>query len=144
MPEGAVCHLGALPPELFDKIFFELDSLCDLANFIAASRFRAILLGVLQNVLGLVLADARFLFLFPYSDPTNLERYHDSVHTMAAVYRDMLLCGGINGGEDVWGNAAPSLGELTQLCRTLRTINFLVDVYVAAQQRWFQAGGEGH
>jgi hypothetical protein len=32
-------HLGALPPELVDKISSVLDTIRDLANFIATARF---------------------------------------------------------------------------------------------------------
>jgi hypothetical protein len=133
-----------LPPELFDKILCDLESIRDLANFIATSRFvyrrfecqrRVILFNVLQNELGPVLTDARFLFLFPYSDPADEVHYHDWVHTMAAVYCDMLRG---DEGYGARGEAVLSLGELTELCRTLHTINFLSDAYVAAQMRLFQ------
>jgi hypothetical protein len=92
-------HLGALPPELFDKIFFELDTIRDLANFIVTARFvyhrfkagrRTILFRVLQNELGPALPDARFLFVFPYSNPADEVRYYDWIYVMAGVYRDML------------------------------------------------------
>ncbi|KAK4038992.1 hypothetical protein C8A01DRAFT_37042 [Parachaetomium inaequale] len=144
MTHNTLCHVGALPPELFDKILFELESIRDLANFIATSRFvyrrfeaqrRAVLFRVLQNELGPVLTDARFLFLFPYSDPADEVHYYDWVHTMAAVYCDMLRG---DKGYGVRGEAVPSLGELLDLCRTLHKINFLSDAYVAAQLRFFQ------
>lgn len=78
-------HLGALPPELFDKIFFEADTIRDLANFVVTARFvyhrfkagrRTILFRVLKNELGPALPDARFLFVFPYSNPADKVRYY--------------------------------------------------------------------
>lgn len=70
--------LGTLPPELFDKIILELNTIRDLANFVFTARFayhrfttqrQIILFRVLQNELGPALPDARFLFVFPFSRP---------------------------------------------------------------------------
>jgi hypothetical protein len=142
--DDVICHLGALPPELFDRILFELDSVRDLANFVATVRFvyrrfeaqkTAVLSGVLQNELGPVMIDAKFLSMFPYSDPKDWERYYDRMHDMAAVYREML--------QGVRGDGVPSLGKLTDLCRTLHKINFIADTFLAAQLRSFLMPGEG-
>ncbi|KAL2171811.1 hypothetical protein VTG60DRAFT_1508 [Thermothelomyces hinnuleus] len=143
-------HLGALPPELFDKIFFELDTIRDLANFIVTARFvyhrfrarrRTILFRVLQNELGPALPDARFLFVFPYSDPTDEVLYYDWIHVMAGVYRDMLAGGE---GHGVRGDPGPpTVKELMELCRTLHLINFITDTYVTAQLASFDLAGGG-
>ncbi|KAK4032173.1 hypothetical protein C8A01DRAFT_50974 [Parachaetomium inaequale] len=131
-------QLGSLAPELFDKIFFELDTIRDLASFVVTARFvyhrfkpqrRAILFRVLQNELGPALPDARFLFVFPYSDPADEVRYYDWIRVMSGVYREML------GGEGDPGAPAPK--ELTELCRTLHRINFITDIYATAQLGWF-------
>jgi hypothetical protein len=135
------CHLETLPSELIHSILVYMDSLRDLGNFIITACFmnrhfeggkRRIMFRVLQNELGTVLADARFLYLFPYSDPGSTPHqqivYWDHIHTMTAVYRDMLRI-----GEEV--TSIPSVEELTQLCRTLRKMNFLASAYFAAQQR---------
>lgn len=64
-------HLGGLPPELFDKVLFEINAIRDLAQFIPTARFvyhrfrlqrRAVFFRVLQNELGPVLADAMFVY----------------------------------------------------------------------------------
>lgn len=136
-------YFSALAPELIDIILFEIDSVRDLGNLIIASRYlrrhfegqkRAVIWRVLQNELGPVLTDARFLCLFPYADPGGgFEKrmaYWDGLHNMAAVYRDMLG----SGRGDV---TAPRLAELTQLCRTLHEMNFLASTYVTAQLRSF-------
>ncbi|KAK4148467.1 hypothetical protein C8A00DRAFT_38964 [Chaetomidium leptoderma] len=145
-------HLGGLPSELFDKILFEIDAIRDLAHFIATARFvyrrfriqrRAVLFGVLQNELGPVLVDARFLFVFPYSDPADQVRYIDWLHLMADVYREMLRGGNTEDGMPVRGDALPSLKELTALCRTLHQINFIADMYVTARLGLFDLGGGG-
>ncbi|KAK4243630.1 hypothetical protein C7999DRAFT_44594 [Corynascus novoguineensis] len=131
-------HLGTLSPELFDKIFFELGTIRDLTSFVVTARFvyhrfklqrRTILYRVLQNELGPALPDARFLFVFPYSDPADEVRYYDWIHIMAGVYREM-LCGKGDPGP-------PTLKELTELCRTLHRINFITDIYATAQLGWF-------
>lgn len=115
-------HLGALPPELFDKIFFELEAVRDLASLISTARFvyyrfkaqrQTILFHVLQNELGPALPDARFLFIFPYADPADETRYHDWIHLMADVYRGMLSRYEGQGvlsaveGQDVRGDSPP-------------------------------------
>ncbi|KAL2138916.1 hypothetical protein VTI28DRAFT_6048 [Corynascus sepedonium] len=137
-------HLGTLSPELFDKIFFELDTIRDLASFVVTARFvyhrfklqrRTILYRVLQNELGPALPDARFLFVFPYSDPADEVRYYDWIYIMTGVYREML------GGEGDPG--PPTLKELTELCRTLHRINFITDIYATAQLGWFDFCGGG-
>jgi hypothetical protein len=156
------CHLGALPRELLDCVLFEFETVADLARFIRTARFvyrrarrPAVLWRVLQNELGPVLADAKFLNMFPYADPTDRENYYDYMNSMAVVYRDMLnqpldaggASGGGGGASGVPGGEAdalpPSLGELTMMCRTLRQVNFLADMYARAQLRSFQPGGEG-
>ncbi|KAK4150282.1 hypothetical protein C8A00DRAFT_46286 [Chaetomidium leptoderma] len=150
-------HLGALPPELFDKTFLELDTIRDLANFIVTARFvyhrfrarrRTILFRVLQNELGPALPDARFLFVFPYSDPADEVRYYDGIYVMAGVYRDMLPGGErqgvLPGGQGVRGDPGPpTVKELTELCRTLHLINFITDTYVAVQLASFDLVGGG-
>ncbi|KAK3293728.1 uncharacterized protein B0H64DRAFT_444970 [Chaetomium fimeti] len=142
-PHGASHHhLGGLPSELFDKILFEIDAVRDLAHFITTARFvyqrftiqrRAVLFRVLQNELGPVLADARFLFIFPYSDPTDQVRYIEWLYVMTDVYHSMLQ-GGTEG-------ALPNLEELKGLCRTLYQINFIADIYVTARLTSFDLGG---
>lgn len=136
--------LGSLAPELFDKIFFELDTIRDLASFIVTARFvyhrfepqrRTILFRVLQNELGPAMLDARFLFVFPYSDPSNEARYYDWIHVMAGVYLEIIRGGGDPG--------PPPLEELTELCRTLHWINFVTDTYATAQLGWFDFCGGG-
>src|SRR5689334_13570332 len=91
-------HLGDLPPELFDKIFLELSTVRDLGNFIRTAHFvyhrfraqrRTILFRVFQNELGPAFHDARFLFVFPYSDPADKAHYYDWIYLMAGVYRDI-------------------------------------------------------
>lgn len=142
------CYLSALAPELFDNILSHLDSVRTLGNLITTSRFvyrhfegreGPIILRVLQNELGPVLTDAKFLCLFPYTNPPgDWIMYWDKLHTMAAMYRDMLGCSGCSGGG---GDVTDlSFAELTQLCRTLHKMNFLASTYVAAQLRLF---GEG-
>ncbi|KAK4243136.1 hypothetical protein C7999DRAFT_44983 [Corynascus novoguineensis] len=101
-------HLGSLPSELFDKILFEINSIYNLAYFIATARF------VYQR-LGPALADARFLFVFPHSDPI----------------------------DQIRGNALPYPEELKGLCRTLYQINFIADIYVTTRLVSFDLGGGG-
>ncbi|KAL7926960.1 hypothetical protein ACQKWADRAFT_94127 [Trichoderma austrokoningii] len=140
------CYLSALAPELVDNILIHLDSIRTLSNFVAASRFiyqrftgrrELLILGVLQNQLGPVLADARFLSRLSYATPGSAPRecilYWDKMYDMAAVYKDLLY----RGGDDTdLGFAA-----LTQQCHTLYQINFISDAYIAAQGRWLQAQG---
>lgn len=134
--EQPAAGLARLPPELFDKILFDVDTVRDLARFIATARFvyrrfsvqrRAVLFCVLQNELGPVLDDARFLFVFPYSDPrADKAAYIEWLRLMAVVYHEMLRDGNARSGMPVRGsNALPSLKELTGLCHTLYKINFL-------------------
>jgi hypothetical protein len=144
-------HFGGLPSELFDKILSEINTIRDLARFIATARFvyqrfraqrRAVLFRVLQIELGPVLADARFLFVFPYSDPTDQERYSEWLHLMASVYTDLLR--GSNNtehGVPLRGDALPPLEELKALCRTLHHINFIADMYATARLASFDLGG---
>ncbi|KAK3900078.1 hypothetical protein C8A05DRAFT_36290 [Staphylotrichum tortipilum] len=157
------CHLGALPRELLDCVFFDFDAIADLARFIRTARFvyrryearqRVVLWRVLQNELGPVLVDAQFLDMFPYADPADWEHYYDYMSSMAVVYQDMLKPplhsrrggggGGVSGGRGSDAHHCPtlSLDELTSLCRTLRQVNFLADAYVRAQLWSFQLGGE--
>ncbi|KID87720.1 hypothetical protein MGU_05369 [Metarhizium guizhouense ARSEF 977] len=106
-----------------------MDSVRALGNLTLASRYvhqcfkgrkHDIIWRVLQNELGPVLADARFLRLFPYMDrgdsPEKRMAYWDGIHNMAAVYRAML------GSDD---ETAPSVTELTQLFGSLHKMNFL-------------------
>lgn len=143
-------HLGALPAELFDRLFFELDTIRDLANFIVTTRFvyhrfrawqRTILCHVLQNELGPAFPDARFLFVFPYSDPADELRYYGWIYVMGGVYRGM-LSGGV--GQGVRGHPEPpTMKELTELCRTLHLVNFITDIYVTIQLASFNLVGGG-
>ncbi|KAI0907763.1 hypothetical protein F4823DRAFT_601658 [Ustulina deusta] len=143
--QGVPCYLETLPPELIYGILDHVDSIRDLHHFIITGRSiyqrfegrkRPTILRVLRNELGVVLADARFLYLFPYSDPgrsPGQQRvYWDHISNMATVYRRTLKNGG--------GTSIPGMEELTQLCHTLYKINFLTRAYFAAQQRFF--GGE--
>jgi hypothetical protein len=137
---------------LVDKILFEIDAIRDLARFIATTRFvyqrfsvqrRAVLFRVLQNELGPVLADARFLFVFPYSDPTDHAQYIDWLRLMTNVYHGMLR-GGQNTEDDtpaIQGDALPHLEELKAVCRTLHQINFIADMYATARLTSFNLGG---
>ncbi|KXX79923.1 hypothetical protein MMYC01_202279 [Madurella mycetomatis] len=151
MREKEPCYLAALPPELIGKLFSEVDSVRDLGNFIITCRFiyanfqgrkASVIFRVLQNELGAVVIDALFLQNFPYadpgdpSDPGKWMAYWDSIHTAAAVYRDML-----NGGRDGRRDACPSLVGLTDLCRTLHNMNFFASAYIATQLRSFGTGG---
>ena len=148
MPYEKPCYLGALAPELIDKIYSELDSVRALGNFITTFRYvyrcferrkGSVIFRVLQNELGPILTDAKFLCVFPYADPGgsgDRTAYWDGIHTAAGVYRDM-LDSGRRGGDD----AVPSFAELTELCRTLHKMNFLASHYVAVLQRSFS--GEG-
>ncbi|KAK3898302.1 hypothetical protein C8A05DRAFT_38117, partial [Staphylotrichum tortipilum] len=140
-------HLGALPPEVFEKIFSELDKIRDLANFIVIARF------VYRRF------RARFLFVFPYSDPAGKGRYYNWIYIMASVYRDMLPGGEGQGmllgreglgvlprseGQGVRGDPGPPpLKELTELCRTLHLISFITDTYLTAQLASFDLAGGG-
>ncbi len=143
------CHLDGLPAELLDTILFNIDAIRDLAHFIATARFvyhrfktqkRAILFGVLQNELSTVLVDARFLLVFPYSNPGNWLEYLSCMHLKADLYRDMLRTGNM----PARGDALPSLNELMQICRTLNQVNFVADMYIAARLRSFDlSGGRG-
>lgn len=153
--EQAAVGLARLPSELFDKILFNVDTVRDLARFINTARFvyrrfsiqrRAILFCVLQNELGPVLDDARFLFVFPYSDPrADKAAYIEWLRLMAVVYHEMPRDGNARSGMPVRGSdALPSLEELTGLCHTLSKINFLADLYVTARLALFDlAGGAG-
>jgi hypothetical protein len=152
-PHGVSHHLlGGLPSELFDKILFEINAIRDLAHFIATARFvyqrfrvqrRAVLFQVLQNELGPVLADARFLFKFPYSDPTDQVRYIEWLHLMADVYYGILRGGNTGDSIPIQGDALPYLEELKALYRTLHQINFIADMYATARLASFDLGGGG-
>lgn len=125
-------------------MFSELDSIRDLGNFITTFRYvyrlferrkGPVIFRVLQNELGPVLTDAKFLRVFPYADPGPPEdrmRYWDRIHTAAGIYKDMLNSSRYGGD-----NAVPSVAELTKLCRTFYQMNFLASTYIAAQQRLF-------
>jgi hypothetical protein len=149
MSDNSAFHLGALPPELLDNVLCELESIRDLANLIATSKFvyrrfqlqkRVILFNVLQNELGPVLIDARFLLVLPYSNPDD-ENYYNWIHTMAAIYRDMLRGGN---GQGAQGHGIPSLAELTELCRTLHDVNFISEAYMRAYMASLAARDSTH
>ncbi|KAI0975377.1 hypothetical protein F4678DRAFT_420124 [Xylaria arbuscula] len=138
------CYLGILPPELIDNVLVYVGSLRDLRNFVLTAAFiyqrfkqrkRITIFRVLQNELGMVLTDARFLYLFPSCDPgwspLQQDGYWDHLHTMAGVYRNML-----NTREDN-NIPLPDMEELLHLCYTLYDMNFLVSVYQSAAQSWF-------
>lgn len=144
-------RLGDLPLELFDKIMFEIDTVRDLAQFIATARFvyqrfrvqrRAVLFQVLHNELGPVLADAMFLFLYPFSNSRDDVQHLERLHVMAKIYHDMLQ-GGAEGGISLQADALPQLEELKGLCRTLRQINLVADMYVTARFAPFDHGDGG-
>ncbi|KAK3899254.1 hypothetical protein C8A05DRAFT_37142 [Staphylotrichum tortipilum] len=146
----AVPHLGSLPAELFDKILFETDTIRDLARFTATARFvyrrftmqrQTVLFRVLKNELGPVLVDARFLYMFPYSDTTDHAEYISRLRIMADAYREMLRGGNATRGLPVQRDVLPSLTELTAICGTLHKINFIADMYATAQLGLFLLGG---
>lgn len=95
---NATCYLATLPAELLDMVVFELDSIRDLANFIITSRVvyqrfkaqkKAVLLTVLHNELGPVMADARFLQVCHYTGrgkTMDLGGYCEETHIMARLY----------------------------------------------------------
>ncbi|KAI1289049.1 hypothetical protein F5Y03DRAFT_64917 [Xylaria venustula] len=141
--EQVPCYLGNLSPELIDNVLAHVDSVRDLENFVITAAFiyrrfkreeRTTIFRVLQNELGTVLTDARFLYLFPYCNPgdSTLQRdaYWIHLYTMTGVYRNML-----NTREDN-NTSLPDMEELTQLCRTLHKMNFLVSAYQSATQHW--------
>ncbi|KAG7287165.1 hypothetical protein NEMBOFW57_006670 [Staphylotrichum longicolle] len=145
-------RLGALPSELFDKVLFNINAIRDLAHFITTARFvyrrftiqkRVVLFRVLQNELGPVLEDARFLLIFPYSDPTDPDPYIDHLHEMAGVYHKMLQRDNNKNSMPVRGDALPSPEDLTGICRTLRQVNFIADMYIMAQLELFDNAGGG-
>ncbi|KAH6623519.1 hypothetical protein F5144DRAFT_518670 [Chaetomium tenue] len=138
-------HLGHLPPELFDKIMFEINTVGDLAQFIATACFvyhrfrvqrRAVLFRVLHNELGPVLADARFLFILPCSRSRDAAQHLGWLHAMTEIYHKML-----QSGISLHPAATPPLEELNGLCRTLLQINLLADIYVTARLASFDHGG---
>ncbi|SPO03605.1 uncharacterized protein DNG_06288 [Cephalotrichum gorgonifer] len=146
------CCFDVLLPELIDNILFQIDSPNALINFITTSRFihrcyqnrrDHLIVRLLQNELGPVLTDAKFLTICPYAVPGTDRReewlaYWDGIHTIAAVYVDMLGGRGRDGaGRDV----VPSFTELTRLCRTHKDMSFLASTYVTVQLRSF--GNEG-
>lgn len=151
--EGNPCYLAALSPELIDNILSHLDSVRTLGSFINTSRFvhrcfdgreETVILRVLRNELGLVLADAMFLRLLPYPGPINTPEGRtarlDNIKNITPIYGKMLGDGGPSAGG---GKAtAPSFAELVELCRTLHSMNFLASTYFAAQLRSFGGGGD--
>ncbi len=152
--EQAAAGLARLPAELFDKILFDVDTVRDLARFIAAARFvyrrfsiqrRVVLFCVLQNELGPVLGDVEFLFVFPYTDPrADHAAYIEWLRLMAVVYRDLLRDGNARSGSGMrvrGSDALPTLEGLTGLCHTLYKINFLADMYVTARLALFDLAG---
>lgn len=151
--KASLAHrLGALPCELFDKILVNINAIRDLAHFITTARFayrrfkiqrRAVLFRVLQNELGPVLDDARFLLIFPYSDPTDPDLYIDHLHEMAGVYHKMLQRDNNKNSLPVRGDALPSFEDLKGICRTLHQVNFIADMYIMAQLALFDNAGGG-
>lgn len=149
--EQAASRLARLPSELFDMILLEVDTVRDLARFITAARFvylrfrirrRVVLFSILYKELGPVLDDARFLFVFPYRDPHADQAAHIQwLRLMAVVYHEMLRDGKARSGMPVRKSDTPSFKELTGLCQTLYTINFLADMYVTARLALFDLAG---
>jgi hypothetical protein len=101
---------------LFDKILSEINAIRDLAQFIPTARFvyqrfrvqrRVVLFRVLQNELGPVLADARFLFVFPYSDTIDCGKYMERLSVMTAIYHGMLRGAAKDGIAPLQGDALP-------------------------------------
>lgn len=148
MPGKGRCYLASLAPELFDNILFEIDSVRALSNLITTSRFicrrfewrrEHVIFRVLQNELGPVLTDARFLRVFPYADPgrdpEDRPDYWDGIHTMATVYMNMLA------GRERAATALPNQQELTELCQTLYNVNFLAEAYISSRLRQFGSAG---
>ncbi|KAK1768008.1 hypothetical protein QBC33DRAFT_41386 [Phialemonium atrogriseum] len=81
--EEKPCYLSALAPELFENILSHLDSVRTLSNLITTSRFvfrhfvgreGPIILRILQNELGPVLTDAKFLNRLRSSSSRTLSR----------------------------------------------------------------------
>ncbi|KAK4098457.1 hypothetical protein N658DRAFT_488355 [Parathielavia hyrcaniae] len=151
VPHGILQNLlGGLPSELLDKILFEINAIRYLGRFIATARFvyqrfnvhrRAVLFRVLQNELGPVLADARFLFVFPYSDFTEHPSYIEWLHLMAGVYHDLLRESDSKDDTAIQHDTLPYLEELKSICRTLHQVNFIADMYARARLASFDAGG---
>ncbi|ROV94052.1 hypothetical protein VMCG_08254 [Cytospora schulzeri] len=117
-------YLGALAPEVVDIILTQVDSVRDLGNFVTTCHFvhqcfearrEPLIHRVLQNELGPVLTDARFLRIFHYADPSGpLHLRHGR-------------------------RLRPDL------CQTLHRMNFLANIYITAQRRSFgdSVGGVG-
>lgn len=141
MMGGTPCYLGALAPELVDNILLEINSVHDLFSFILTAAFiyarfkeqkQFMIFHVLQNELGPVLTDAKFLCIFPHADPVEPEsraEHWEWIHKMAALYKNML--GG--SGE----SRLPTILDLTKLCRTLHGMNHLASIYIATQKCLF-------
>lgn len=101
-----------------------------LASFITTAGFvyrrfdqrkRPILWRVIRNDLGPVLVDARFLRLFPYTEPIGDRSwgdYWDRIHNDAALYKSMLAAAARSGDADPLRETIPSLEEMTQLCHS--------------------------
>lgn len=111
----------------------------DLSSFVFTSRFvnerfkeqeRQVIFLTLQNELGPVLADARFLCTVPYKKKSGGPKKHwNWIHTMAASYKDMLA------GFEY--DSVPEMADLTTLGRTLPEMKFLARIHVETQQRSF-------
>jgi hypothetical protein len=143
-------------PEVIGHVYAELDSLRTLGSFIATCRYiyqcfenqrGALITRILQKELGPVLTDAKFLCLFPYMEPRDMELW-DRIHAAAGLYRDML--NGVRQGEGEGdgddsnnnnNNNMPSFKELTQICRTFYEMRYLVNTYITAQQLSWGGGG---
>ncbi|KAF4979371.1 hypothetical protein FZEAL_4412 [Fusarium zealandicum] len=136
VPDQKRCCLDNLAPEIIDHILFQMDSVRALGNLITVSHFihrcfqrrkEQVILCVLQNELGLIMADAKILSVFPYRYPS-----HDP-RADAVILRTML---------DRRRSGAPfSYAELMGLCATLHQINFLTDAYVTMHK--FSIGADG-
>ncbi|ODA79663.1 hypothetical protein RJ55_05257 [Drechmeria coniospora] len=139
---------GTLSVELVIEIFLNITSIRDLGHLFTASRFlyrcflsrkRQIIFAVLQSELGPVLTDARFLERFPYKGPEQAyqpSEHRDWIHDMTARYMGMLSRGADDPRRED-AHTLPTADELDALCFTLSAMNFLSDVYFAAQRRCF-------
>lgn len=125
--------LARLPLELVDNIFLEISSLAGLNNFFMVARFiyehfkprkERILLRVLQNQLGTVLADAQFLEVFKYSNPRSAASHLEHPRISGFEYRSLLPPNGYN--------MMPTIAELDQLFKAFYIFDSLTHIYIKA------------
>jgi len=135
----ALSSLESLAPELIDLILCEVTSISDLANFILSSRTiytrfelrkQIILLRVLQNELGPVFVDARFLYRFPCAkivdENGRRDKYCAYLETMGNVYHNLVT-------RHARGDDEPlDMDELNQLCRMQHSVSKFAEKYL-----WF-------